>query len=109
MVWKLSRGGKFMSCSNFPECTGARTEEGKVLEGPKDIGKPCPKCIENDKLKDEEKGKLVLREGKFGKFISCSRYPKCKYIEESDEEKKRNYYWSKMYRLFRWGAYKKKR
>jgi|GEM_PF-1057174 len=79
-----------MSCSTFPECTGARTEEGKVLEGPKEIGKPCPKCIENDKLKEEEKGKLVLREGRFGKFISCSRYPKCKYIEESEEEQKEN-------------------
>ena len=90
MVWKLSKGGKFMSCASFPDCTGARTEEGKVLEGPKDIGKPCPKCMEDEKLKDEEKGKLVLREGRFGKFISCSRYPKCKYIEESEEEKKEN-------------------
>ena len=33
-----------MSCSAFPDCTGARTEEGKALEGPKEIGKPCPKC-----------------------------------------------------------------
>ena len=33
-----------MSCSTFPDCTGARTEEGKALEGPKEIGKPCPKC-----------------------------------------------------------------
>ncbi len=90
MVWKLSRGGKFMSCSNFPECTGARTEEGKVLEGPKEIGKPCPKCADDPKIKEDEKGKLVLREGRFGKFISCSRYPKCKYIEESEEEQKEN-------------------
>ena len=36
-----------MSCSNFPECTGARTEDGKILEGPKEVGKPCPKCGEN--------------------------------------------------------------
>ncbi len=80
MVIKLGKAGKFMSCSAFPDCVGARTIEGKELEGPKEIGKDCPKC------KD---GKLVEREGRFGKFISCSNYPKCKYIEESEEEKKK--------------------
>ena len=30
----------------------------------------CPKC---------KKGKLVVRIGRFGKFLSCSRFPKCKY------------------------------
>jgi DNA topoisomerase-1 len=80
MVYKLAKNGKFMSCANFPDCSGARTDEGKELEPPKEIGKECPKC------KD---GKLVQREGKFGLFISCSNYPKCKYIEESEEEKKR--------------------
>jgi DNA topoisomerase-1 len=80
MVIKLGRGGKFMSCSDYPTCDGARTIEGKELEGPKEIGRDCPKC---------KNGKLVEREGKFGKFISCSNYPKCKYIEESAEEKAR--------------------
>ena len=78
MVIKLAKNGKFMSCSDFPNCVGARTIEGKELEGPKEIGKDCPKC---------KNGKLVEREGRFGKFISCSNYPKCKYIEESEEEK----------------------
>ena len=87
MSWKLSRTGKFMSCNNFPECTGARTEEGKILEGPKDLGKPCPKCQDENK---KEPGKLVLREGRFGHFVSCSTYPKCKYIEEDEETKKAN-------------------
>lgn len=90
MVWKLSKKGKFMSCIKFPDCTGARTEEGKVLEGPKEIGRKCPKCMENISVKDEEKGQLILREGRFGQFISCSRYPKCNHIEESEEEKKEN-------------------
>ncbi|EFK97849.1 DNA topoisomerase 1 [sediment metagenome] len=30
------------------------------------------------------------RDGKFGKFIACSNYPTCKYIEESEEQKKEN-------------------
>lgn len=80
MVFKLSRNGKFMSCSDFPNCSGARTEEGKIMEGPKEIGEACPECGE------KHDGKLVLREGRFGTFISCSRYPKCKFIKEDPEE-----------------------
>ena len=78
MVEKLARNGKFYSCSRYPECMGARKIDGNVMEGPKEIGKPCPKC------KD---GQLVEREGKYGKFISCSNYPKCKHIEQSESER----------------------
>lgn len=80
MVFKLSKNGKFMSCSDFPNCTGARTDEGKIMEGPKEIGEACPECGE------KHGGKLVLREGRFGMFISCSRYPKCKFIKEDEAE-----------------------
>lgn len=80
MVFKLSKNGKFMSCSDFPNCVGARNAEGKELEQPKEIGEICPKCGE------KSGGKLVQREGRFGLFISCSRYPKCKFIKESEEE-----------------------
>lgn len=83
MVWKLSKNGKFMSCADFPDCAGARTAEGKVMEGPKEIGEMCPDCGE------KEGGKLVQREGRFGMFISCSRYPKCKFIKEDEEEAKK--------------------
>jgi DNA topoisomerase-1 len=80
MVFKLSKNGKFMSCSDFPNCTGARTDEGKIMEPPKEIGEMCPDCGE------KHEGKLVLREGRFGMFISCSRYPKCKFIKEDAAE-----------------------
>ncbi len=33
-------------------------------------GKGCPEC---------KQGELVIRTGRFGKFLSCSRFPKCKY------------------------------
>ena len=36
----------------------------------KDLSK-CPKCG----------GQLVERNGKYGKFIGCTNYPKCKYTE----------------------------
>jgi DNA topoisomerase-1 len=54
MVYKLSKNGKFMSCSDFPNCVGARTDEGKELEPPKEIGEMCPTCGE------KHEGKLVL-------------------------------------------------
>ena len=85
MIVKLSRNGKFYSCSKYPDCDGARKLDGTEMAGPKETGEKCPKCGDNPK----EAGKLVLREGRFGMFISCSRYPKCKFIKEDEEEKKR--------------------
>ncbi|MDO8729242.1 MAG: type I DNA topoisomerase [bacterium] len=81
MIIKLSRGGKFLSCEKYPECQGARTFEGKELEGPKDTGEICPKC---------GKGNLVTREGKFGMFTACSRFPKCKFVKKDKEQEKAN-------------------
>ncbi|MDQ5971670.1 MAG: topoisomerase [Patescibacteria group bacterium] len=103
MIIKLSRTGKFLSCANYPGCVGARKIDGTELEGPKDIGKPCPKCgtaVEDSGLdkngkkkrkstKVVELGRLMQREGKFGAFVACSRYPKCKYVEQDEEEMKK--------------------
>lgn len=85
MIVKLARNGKFYSCSNYPNCDGALTIDGKELEGPKETGEKCPLCG------NKHGGKLVIREGKYGSFISCSRYPKCKFIkkDEAEEEKKK--------------------
>lgn len=47
---------------------------------PEKTGEKCPECG----------GDLVYRNGRFGRFISCSNFPKCKYtakIEKKDEEK----------------------
>lgn len=103
MIIKLARTGKFLSCANYPGCTGARKIDGTELEGPKDLNKPCPKCgtaVEDSGLdkngkkkrkstKVPELGRLILREGKFGSFVACSRYPKCKYVEQDEEEMKK--------------------
>lgn len=92
MIIKLSKNGKFHSCSKFPECQGARTMEGDELEGPKETGEDCPKCGLTDEEKETGKtrkktpGRLIEREGRFGKFISCSNYPKCKFIKEDPKE-----------------------
>ncbi len=89
MIIKLSRGGKFYSCSLYPDCDGARTIEGEVLEGPKETGEICPTC--GEKKGKGGGGKLVIRVRRdgTGTFISCSRYPKCKFIKQDEEELKR--------------------
>lgn len=73
MVIKLGKNGTFLSCARFPDCVGARTITGEVLQEAKETGEVCPEC---------GKGMLVERESKYGKFISCNRYPKCKYIKK---------------------------
>ncbi|QQG37717.1 MAG: type I DNA topoisomerase [Candidatus Kaiserbacteria bacterium] len=80
MVYKLSRTGRFMSCARFPECLGARKEDGSEIAPPKEIGENCPQC------KD---GKLIEREGRFGRFIACSNYPKCKFVKQDPAEAER--------------------
>ncbi len=87
MIIKLSRGGKFYSCSKYPNCDGALMMNGTELKGPKETGEMCPECGK------KSGGKLVVRERRdgTGTFISCSRYPKCKFIksDEVEEAKKR--------------------
>jgi DNA topoisomerase-1 len=80
MEYKLSRNGRFMSCKKFPNCLGARKEDGSEIAPPKDIGEPCPLC------KD---GKQMEREGRFGRFIACSNYPKCKFVKKDPEAEER--------------------
>jgi len=78
MEFKLSKNGRFMSCKKFPECHGARKADGTEIEPPKELGEKCPDCGE------KENGQLIEREGKYGRFVGCSRYPKCKYIKQDE-------------------------
>jgi DNA topoisomerase-1 len=91
MIIKLSRGGKFYSCSKYPDCDGALMLDGTELKGPEETGEMCPEC--GDKKGKSGGGKLIIRQRRdgTGTFISCSRYPKCKFIkkDEAEEAKKR--------------------
>jgi DNA topoisomerase-1 len=101
MIIKLSRAGKFYSCSKYPDCDGALMQDGTELKGPVETGEMCPDCslpaveraLALGKRKKDMGGKLVVRERRdgTGTFISCSRYPKCKFVksDEADEAKKR--------------------
>ena len=87
MVYKLSRTGRFMSCANFPKCLGARKEDGSEIAPPKEIGEACPDC--SQKTGKLSGGQLIEREGKFGRFIACSNYPKCKFVKQDPIEAER--------------------
>lgn len=91
MIVKLSRAGKFYSCSKYPDCDGALMLDGTELKGPVETGEMCPNC--GEKKGKSGGGKLIVRERRDGSgtFISCSRYPKCKFVkaDEADEAKKR--------------------
>lgn len=96
MIIKLSRAGKFYSCSKYPECDGALMLDGTELKGPEETGEACPECgdasLSNGKKKSKG-GMLVVKERRDGSgtFIACSRYPKCKFIkkDEADEARKK--------------------
>ncbi|HNW25056.1 MAG TPA: topoisomerase DNA-binding C4 zinc finger domain-containing protein, partial [Candidatus Cloacimonas sp.] len=74
MLIRHSKGGDFLSCSRFPQCKNTksftRDEDGNIqIVIPATLAETCPQCG----------AQLILRNGKFGEFIACSNYPKCKY------------------------------
>jgi len=78
-VMVLRRGpfGMFMSCPDYsadPPCKTIRKLSQKQQQKPPvPTGEDCPVC-----------GKpLVLRQGQYGEFVSCSGYPKCKYVKQN--------------------------
>jgi DNA topoisomerase-1 len=80
-VMMLRRGifGPYMSCPGYnedPPCKTIRKLSQKQQQKqstPQPTGEDCPLC-----------GKpLVLRQGAYGEFVSCSGYPKCKYVKQN--------------------------
>lgn len=65
MVYKMGRYGKFMACSNFPECRNTKA----IV---KDIGVKCPKCKEGNVVERRSKKKRI--------FYGCDRYPDCEFV-----------------------------
>jgi DNA topoisomerase-1 len=66
MVFKMGKYGKFMACSNFPECRNTKP----IV---KEIGVTCPKC---------DKGQIIERRSNKKKrlFYGCGTYPECDFV-----------------------------
>lgn len=58
MEFKLGRGGIFMSCTRYPECTGARQEDGTELRGDEPIG-----------IHPESGQPIFVKTGRFGPYV----------------------------------------
>jgi DNA topoisomerase I len=65
MVFKMGRYGKFMACSNFPDCRNTKP----IV---KEIGVKCPKC---------ENGNIIERKSKKRRiFYGCDQFPGCDFL-----------------------------
>lgn len=77
MIIKTGRFGKYLSCTNYPECKHTKSlnpEEAKQESAIEASNEKCEKCGEA----------MILRHGRFGQFLGCSGYPKCKNIKGID-------------------------
>jgi DNA topoisomerase-1 len=75
MVIKWGRMGEFLACSGYPECRNTmnfrRGEDGRIepiKEEEVTTDEKCPNCG----------SAMVVKRGRFGRFLACSRYPECK-------------------------------
>jgi DNA topoisomerase-1 len=76
MVIKWGRNGEFLACPNYPECKNTknfkRGENGEIeIVEEETVDEVCGECGRP----------MLLRWGKFGKFLGCSGYPECKNIQ----------------------------
>ncbi len=72
MVIRWGRMGQFLACSAYPKCRNtkdfSRDEEGRIVIGtPGQTEHRCDRCG----------APMVVKNGKFGKFLACSDYPRC--------------------------------
>jgi DNA topoisomerase I len=65
MVYKMGRYGKFLACSNFPDCRNTKP----IL---KEIGVKCPECKEGNVVERKSKKKRT--------FYGCDNYPECDFL-----------------------------
>jgi DNA topoisomerase-1 len=69
---KLGRYGKFIGCTNYPECRYIRNMDGSERAEPELLDELCPECGRQ----------LQRRVGRYGPFVGCSGYPDCTYIKK---------------------------
>ncbi len=76
MVVKWGRNGHFLACSGYPDCKNTKEiekkEDGTIVPLERETtGEKCEKCAAN----------LIVRSGRFGKFLACEKYPECKFTK----------------------------
>jgi DNA topoisomerase-1 len=77
MAVKRGRFGQFLACTGYPDCKTTRkliaTKQGGLRAAKADqiLDEKCPRCSAN----------LVIKQGRFGEFTACTKYPECKYVK----------------------------
>ena len=84
MLVKIGRYGKFLSCSDYPKCKSIKSLKSKDVES-----EDNPELLNlKEKLQGETcdlcGAEMIVRSGRFGYFLGCSQYPKCKGIKNID-------------------------
>lgn len=88
MIIKTGRYGKFLACSAYPECKNIKSikkeEESESAELSQEM------IDLKEKYKDEKCEKcgaeMIVRKGRFGLFLGCSAYPKCKNLKNINKD-----------------------
>jgi DNA topoisomerase-1 len=74
LVIKWGRNGRFLACPGYPECKNTKEfreePDGTIVVVPKETetSETCEKCG----------NPMVIKTGRFGRFLACSNYPACK-------------------------------
>jgi DNA topoisomerase-1 len=77
MELKLGRGGVFMSCKKYPDCLGARTEEGAELSGDEPLGH------------DPKTGApIFIKTGRFGPYVEMALLEETSPVETETKKKR---------------------
>ena len=80
MIVKNGRFGKFAACPNYPACKNTkpltRQGDGLIEKKPEIAPMKCELCGAD----------MILRNGRYGSFYACSRYPECKFTKQKVRE-----------------------
>jgi DNA topoisomerase I len=84
MIIKTGRYGKFLACSGFPECKNIKSMPGSGFKNSTGEKSEVMTDLE-EKYKNEVCDKcgspMAIKTGRFGPFLACTAYPKCKNIK----------------------------
>lgn len=73
MVIRMGKYGKYLACSNYPNCSNIKSLKEKTP--PKQTDIMCEICG----------APMLEREGRFGRYLACSNYPNCKNTKPINE------------------------
>ncbi len=74
---RFGKRGRFIGCTGYPDCDYTRN----LNETAEQAAEEEAQVIIEDRVCPDDGGQLVVKKGRYGKFIGCANYPKCKHIE----------------------------